>query len=256
MWEERHGFPAPIRVGAGHRRYEESAVSAVREVLRLREQGLSLAAAADRVRSAETALPPSIFAGLRERRPELIPTLMAKGALLALTHAVEDEYCAQGASGLLIGSFQHARFYRQSHRRWRELARTSELAVALADFPRLRKPPGEPAEVPLPPEHPLSREWTLLVSSPAGQCVVSGWERPATRRAADQARCFEVLWSFDPEVVHAAILIASELIASASPRRPIKLPTASLEPPPQSPRDLRVAGALSQRAVAYLAARP
>jgi MerR family transcriptional regulator, light-induced transcriptional regulator len=225
-------------------------------VLRLREQGLSLAAATTRVRSAETAPPPSIFAALREQRPELAATRLTKPALLALTRAVEDEYCARGATGLLVGSFQEERFYRQSRRRWRELARTSGMAVALADFPRLRKPPGEPAEVPLPRDHPLSREWTLLIRSPAVQCVLAGWERPASHTVSDRARRFEVIWSFDPEVVHTATVIVDDLLAGVSPRRPIKLPSSELEPPAPSPPELRAAAALAHRTVAYLAAQP
>jgi MerR family transcriptional regulator, light-induced transcriptional regulator len=255
MWEERHGFPVPARSGSGHRRYRESAVSAVREVLRLREQGLSLAAATSRVRSAEKAPPRSIFAALRERRPELAPTRLTKPALLALTRALEDEYCAHGASGLLIGSFQERRFYRQSSRRWRAMARTSEMAVALADFSRLRKPPGEPAEVPVSHEHPLSREWSLLISSATTQCVLAGWELPASRREPETDRCFEALWSFDPEVVHTATLVADELIAAVSPRQPLRLPAPRLEPPPPSSPELRAGAALSHRAIAYLAAQ-
>jgi predicted DNA-binding transcriptional regulator AlpA len=42
MWESRHGFPAPARLPGGHRRYSERDVDAVLEVLRLRQQGLSL----------------------------------------------------------------------------------------------------------------------------------------------------------------------------------------------------------------------
>ena len=45
-------------------------------------------------------------------------------------------WCARASAGVLIGSFQTERFYRQSERRWRELARTASIAVALADFSR------------------------------------------------------------------------------------------------------------------------
>ena len=42
------------------------------------------------------------------------------------------------ARPLLIAAFQCERFYRAYERRWRELARTAELAIALADFERPR----------------------------------------------------------------------------------------------------------------------
>ena len=51
MWESRHGFPAPARLPGGHRRYSERDVALVREVLHLREQGLSLTAAIERAQT-------------------------------------------------------------------------------------------------------------------------------------------------------------------------------------------------------------
>src|SRR5262249_24730990 len=160
MWEARHGFPVPSRAGTGHRRYHPQTVAAVNRVLRLREQGLSLAAAIARAVAADRVAPRSIFAVLRERWPELAPSRLAKDALLALSHAIEDEYLAQGAGGWVIGSFQRERFYRQSELRWCELARVSEFAVALADFGSFAAPGGAPVEVPVIRDHSLAREWT------------------------------------------------------------------------------------------------
>ena len=74
--------------------------------------------------------------------PRSQPTVLPKPAVLALSRAIEDEYCARAAGGVLIGSFQRERFYRRAERRWRELARTADLAVALADFSALGGPRG------------------------------------------------------------------------------------------------------------------
>ena len=62
--------------------------------------------------------------------------MLRKRVLLALSRAIEDESCAQAERPLLFGSFQRERFYRQSQRRWRDFARTAELAVVFADFER------------------------------------------------------------------------------------------------------------------------
>ena len=83
-----------------------------------------------------------MFAGLRRRRPDLVPYLLAKRTLIALSHAIEDESCARADHGLIMGAFQRERFYRQAEPRWRELARTADAAVALADFPELRERRG------------------------------------------------------------------------------------------------------------------
>src|SRR5438105_6120971 len=73
MWERRHAFPAPARLPGRHRRYSERDLELVREVLRLRTQGLSLAAAIERSRRALVLPPASVFAGLRRLHPEVQP---------------------------------------------------------------------------------------------------------------------------------------------------------------------------------------
>jgi MerR family transcriptional regulator, light-induced transcriptional regulator len=122
MWERQYGFPAPERLDSGHRRYHEGDVERVLRVLRERAGGMSLAAAIARVRDAGDGAEQSIFAGLRRLRPELQPVVMRKRVLLALSHALEDESCAQAERPLLFGAFQRERFYRQSQRRWRNFA--------------------------------------------------------------------------------------------------------------------------------------
>lgn len=253
MWEARHGFPEPVRGPSGRRRYRERDAERVRDVLRLRGQGLSLPAAIERSRAAESA-PASIFAGLRQRRPDLAPRVIPKRALLRLTWAIEDEYCARASTGVLIASFQRARFYRLSEPRWRELARTAELAVALADFKRLRQPRGGPVEVPVPREEPLAREWTLIVDAPGAQACLAGWERPATRELPDAERRFEVLWSFEPTVVQAAAAIAAEQIRALAPALADRLPGERDEPIAADPPELRFAAGLANRVVGYLGA--
>jgi DNA-binding transcriptional MerR regulator len=114
MWERRHGFPAPERLPSGHRRYRATDAELVLQVLRERAAGLSLPAAIARAREAGDGAEPSVFAGLRRRRPELQPIRLRKPLMLALTRAIEDESCARAERALLFGAFQRERFYRQS----------------------------------------------------------------------------------------------------------------------------------------------
>ena len=90
-------------------------------------------------------------AGPSSRRSSL-----RKPLLLALSRAIEDESCARAERALLFGSFQRERFYRQSEHRWRELARTAELAVVFADFARPRRPARGPIELPIDSAAPLT----------------------------------------------------------------------------------------------------
>jgi DICT domain-containing protein len=252
MWEVRYGFPDPAGGESGQRRYDSRTADLVREVVRLREQGLSLPAAIAGVRAANETAPASVFAGLRERRPELAPVVLTKSALLVLTRAIEDEYCAQASAGALFASFQRARFYRQVQRRWRELARTAGLAVAMADFDRVRTPQRSPAEVPVPRRHPLSREWTVVVDAPGARACVSAWERPSAVDLPDELRPFEVLWSAEPEIVVAAAATACHLIATFAPELACELPDYATGPLVATSAELRFASALTRRIVGYL----
>jgi len=217
MWENRHGFPEPSRLPSGHRRYADADVERVRQVMGLREQGLSLPAAIERVRARRAPAAVSLFAGLRRRRPDVAPTVLPKPAVLALSHAIEDEYCAHAAGGVLLGAFQRERFYRRAERRWRELARTADLAVALADFPGAAAPVDGPVEVPVGPRHALSREWAVLISAEGVRACLAAWEQPRDAPIPDAQRRFEVLWSFEPSVVADAMAVAAELLVSIDP---------------------------------------
>src|ERR1700761_3824292 len=87
-WERRFGFPAPRREPSGHRRYSRGDIERIRSVVREPTRGLSLAVAIDRV-TAEPSGPPSLFAPLRERRPDLLPVSLRKPQMIALTRAGE-----------------------------------------------------------------------------------------------------------------------------------------------------------------------
>ncbi|MGZ4177372.1 MAG: DICT sensory domain-containing protein [Solirubrobacteraceae bacterium] len=252
MWETRHGFPDPFRLPGGHRRYAAGDVEQVREVLRLRDLGLSLPAAIDRVRARTRAPAGSVFAGLRRRRPEVAPTVLLKPAVLALSRAIEDEYCARAADGLLLGSFQRERFYRHAERRWRELARTAGLAVALADFPRRADPADAPAEVPIDRHHALSREWAVVVNADELTACLAAWEQPSDDEVPDAQRRFEVLWSFDAAVVADAVSIAAELLAPIDADLAARLQPARDHSGPDPEPALRCGGALAQRMIGYL----
>jgi DICT domain-containing protein len=249
MWEHRHGFPAPERLASGHRRYRDADVELVAQVLRERAAGLSLGAAIDRVRGSVEQPEPSIFAGLRRRRPDLQPIVLRKRVLLALSRAIEDESCAQAERPLLFGAFQRERFYRQSQRRWRELSRTAELAVVFADFERVRLPARGPVEVPIDRADPLTREWAVVCAAPGHAACLAGLELPESATHSDRARDFEVIWSVEPGVVRAATQVCLGLARRSSPDVADRLPDEAALPPsgPPSDQQLRLATAITAR---------
>ena len=249
-WEDRYGFPRPRRLAGGHRRYRESDIAQIGEVLRLRASGMSLQAAIGQAAARAADAEPSVFAGLRRRHPALVPQELRKATLLALTRAIEDECCARAEQAVLFAGFQQQRFYRQSQERWQELARTARVVVVFADF-ATSAAGVSPVQVRLPPDAPLRREWFLVCAARDYPAFVSGWEFPGQKDTPDAARRFEVLWSVDPAAVRDAAVICARLARSLFPglgHLEDELPSGS---PPAS-ADLHRAMGLLTRMTGYL----
>jgi DICT domain-containing protein len=254
-WEVRYGFPRPERSPSGHRRYSERDVEMILRVVRERQAGLSLEAAIERVRRADGAPMPSIFAGLRRLRPDLTVQLLTKRSMLAISHAIEDECCAQAERPVLVAGFQAERYYRGAEARWRDLARTAAGAVVFADFPASRTPPGAAAEVALGVDAPLRREWAIVCDAPGAAAALSGWERPGQEGVAQAHRRFEAVWTAEPAVVRQATQLG---LGQAQRQMPevgaLRDALADEAPAPDPMATIRRATALTNRIVAYLEA--
>ena len=248
MWEARYGFPAPDRLASGHRRYSPGDCEAIARVLEERERGLSLPAAIERARAAPAGPEPSLFAALRAARPALAPHVMPKRALIALSHAIEDEWLARAERSRLFASFQRERFYRASEPRWREMARTADLTVAFADFARPRVRQGGVCELPLPDDAPLRREWAIVCEGERLSVALTAWELASQPPADDLERRFETIWTVEPEPVRHVANAAAALAARIEPN----LPALGDRPPPPTP-DLPSVMALMSRCMAYIA---
>ncbi len=254
-WESRYGFPRPARPAGGHRRYAETDVAAVLEVLRHRDAGLALASAVRRATTAPFASK-SIYAELRRRHAELAPQELSKTDLLAISRAIEDECCARAQEPMLFGGFQRETYLRQSQARWHELARTARVAVVFADLATSTPHrPGDPIEVALPHEAPLNREWVVVCDAPDLPACMAAVERPGQEGSLASRRRFEAVWTVDPRAVRHASRVAAALADAYRPGwRTMDLALLDDEPPPASP-DLRRAADLLNRMMGYLAAR-
>jgi len=255
-WEARYGFPQPARLAGGHRRYAEQDVAAVEEVLRHRRSGLGLEAAVRRALSEATPETMSLFAELRRRHPDLEPQLLSKKALVAISHAIEDESCARAERPLLFGGFQCGRFLRESYARWVELARTARAAVVFAHFAdTVPARAGLPVEVAIPSDAPLKREWFVVCDAVDHPACMVAFERPGQDDERDCDRRFEAIWSADPQVVRDAARICAAFadtyrpgwqIGKAASRQGLE------EQVPAASADLRRATDLLNRTMAYL----
>ncbi|MGD0699716.1 MAG: DICT sensory domain-containing protein [Trebonia sp.] len=250
-WEGRYGFPRPQRLEGGHRRYDPGDVALVQEVLRQRAAGMSLEAAIGRATSRSVEAEPSVFAGLRRRQPDLLPQVVRKRTLLALTRAMEDEYCARAEEAVLFASFQRERYYRHSRERWNELARTASVAVVFADFTEPSASDAALLEVPVPAGAPLRREWTLVCEARDYPACLSAWEFPGQDGTAEADRRFEVLWTLSPRAVRDAAIICAQLAELFSPGLRL-MDRLSSDPPPPASTDLQQATGLLNRMISYL----
>ncbi|MEA2475265.1 MAG: MerR family transcriptional regulator, light-induced transcriptional regulator [Thermoleophilaceae bacterium] len=252
MWEQRFGFPDPARLESGHRRYSDEDVEQVRRVARDRAAGLSIPAAIERARSAVAEVEPSIYAGLRRRRPDLIPYLLPKRTLIALSHAIEDECAARAERPVLFGSFQRPLFYRHAQARWRELSRTAATAIVFAEFDKRRDPKGGPHEIPIAHEDPLLREWGLVCDAPDYTAFLAAWERPGQDGVPDSERVFETIWSVEPELVREAARVAAGIAEQTAPDLIAAVRERMSDTPPPSAEEFRLVGSLTNRMVAYV----
>jgi DICT domain-containing protein/predicted DNA-binding transcriptional regulator AlpA len=252
-WEERFGFPQPARLAGGHRRYDDRDVEHILRVLAERARGQSLPAAIRTVLEGESAEGDlSIFAGLRRLRPDLPVHVLSRRAMLAVSHAIEDESRAQGQRLVLVAAFQREAVYRRAQTRWLDLARTARFAVVFADFAASRRPDEGPDEVALPRASPLRREWAVICAAPEFGACLSGWERPRRPAEAPGERLFEATWSVEPKVVHLAASLGLHLARQHAPEL-----YSTLEPLPDIPPEwassfAQSATALTNRIVAYL----
>ncbi|SFB44796.1 MerR HTH family regulatory protein [Nocardioides alpinus] len=218
-WDTRFGFPAGMRSDTGHRRFTDADVDLVRQVLEVRATGLPLQMAIDAVRERQQHEPSeSVHAALARDFPHLAVQRLGRRALVAVSHAVEDESMARAERPVVIGTFQEGHRYTGSRHRWDELARTSSWAAVVADFDDALPADvsANPARCQLPEGSPMRREWTVVSISTARAAVVSAWEVPS--RPGEDAVFESVISTHRPVVVAAAkVLVDVARAAGATP---------------------------------------
>lgn len=212
MWEQRYGFPAPQRTASGYRLYDDQDVEAIRTVIAMRRRGLSIPAAIQRARDEPTVTPeshPSIYGAVTAVDASAYPRVLHRSTLAAMSHAIEDEFLARGANGLVVGAFQRERFYAQVSHRYEQVALRSDATVVFADFPEVSEHEGRPTHIPIATTDVLGNEWAVVVDAPGYAACLLAWERP--NRAAGGERMFEAVLSLDPRAVRRAVRVASAL---------------------------------------------
>ncbi len=254
MWEQRHGFPTPERLASGHRRYSEGDVQAVLEVVRRRDAGvrLDVAIAESRV-AAERAPAPalSVYADLRRLHPHLATYQLRKSTLLALSWAIEDEFCAKADRAHLFGSFQKGTYYAPARERWTELARVAGSAFVFADFDEPRAG-SRPVEVALPEDAPMRREWLVVCDSLDLPAALTAFELPGQSGVPDRERLFESMWTVEPAAVRDAARTCARIAADVVPADAAPVLYDLADRPAPGVADLASVTSMFNRVVAYV----
>ena len=222
IWEQRHGFPEPLRRASGHRRYAQAEVDTVRNVIAQRDAGVRLDVAISRAidQAKRTARPgsPSVYADIRRRHPSVPAHRLHKSTLLAMSWAIEDEFCATAQRAHVFGAFQDPRNYYASAPRWEEIARISHSAFVYATFDDdevAAAPAHGPAFVPLTTEAPMRREWAVVLDGDRLAVVLTAWELPGQYDVPDAERLFEAVWTMEPSVVRDAARVCLQVAQNA-----------------------------------------
>ena len=252
-WEQRHGFPVPARLGSGHRRYAESTVDDVLAVLRRREAGVRLdVAIAEATRTVGRAPEdPSVFATLRKNHPHLVTHRLKKATLLALSWAIEDEFCARADRAHIFGAFQETGYWAQASDRWAELARVSRSAFVFADFDA-PSVDHRPVLVPLADDAPMRREWAVVCDSVDLPVALTAWEVPLQRKVRDRDRIFETMWTVEPRAVRDAARVCAQVAGGAAPEQAAPVLYDLAAQPASGHADLGSVTAMFNRVVGYV----
>jgi len=162
----------------------------------------------------------SLFAALRERRPDVVPLHASKATLVATSHLVEDLVRRSPGPNVLLSGFQHGRHWAVERDRYLELAGAAEV---IAVFAGEEPPPEWDTEhvgVRLRGGDALAQEWFVLALGPEVAVTLCGLDAvpPRAGDPADEAdRLFETIWSFSPEVARSAAEVVLDAVAESAP---------------------------------------
>jgi len=245
-WEQRYGFPVPMRNHGGHRRYSEVDIDRIRDVRRARDDGRSLERAIELVVRPEPT-DRSLFAGIRRLRPDLRAQDLSRPAMLALSHAIEDECAARTSRPVLLAAFQDDAAYGRSAARWHELARTSARTVVLVGSERPRVEHENLLKVGVSRSSPVRREWAVVCDAPELTACLVGWERLGVAGAGGPP--FEAVWTVDPQVVREVARLGFVLAEADEPEE-----WSGIAPAPGPDATAEWAVAIANRTIAAFAA--
>ncbi len=188
------------------------------------------------------------------KRPHLTSYRLSKATLIALSWAIEDQFCTPAESPLLFGAFQRPKFYRPAHRRWQHLAATAAHAMVFAEFDDQpgEQPAGGPVRIRLTADSALAQEWVIVCDSRDLPVVLAAWEIPGQTMVAERDRMFQAVWTMEPEAVRLSSRICAQVAADSGIEEAAPVLYAVADNPPPAVIGPAEASELFSRVIAYL----
>ena len=168
------------------------------------------------------AVEDSLFARLREVRPDLPVMQASKATLVASSHLIETLVEQHAERCVLVSGFQHGRHWAAERDRYLDLAGANDVIAVFAG----REPLGADVDhvgLRLGTGDPLAQEWFVLAMGPGLAITLCGLDGDAHRRTGDPLhesdRLFEVVWSVQPAVAEAAGQAVVDAVRRSAPEQ-------------------------------------
>ncbi len=167
----------------------------------------------------ETTPALSLFSLVQQQLdPDLSVIRCTKATLLHLSHTLEDLVLSRSIPALLFAGLQEYSHWRQERERYYTLAQAAQQIYVFAGAPLPLENEADFIQVTLDPSDPLCQEWFLVILSEPFALVLCGQEIQV-EATNDATRQFDVIWSFEPDLVNQVLDLLEKVITAYQPEQ-------------------------------------
>lgn len=181
-----------------------------------------------------SALPVSLFNLMQQKLDPSLPVVRCtKTTLVHVSQTLEDLILSRRIPAMIFSGFQGSTHGWEEIDRYWELAQGVQYVSIFAGAPLPPESNAASLHISLSSDDPLRQEWFLAILSEAFSVVLSGQECQIDipNEASQQ---FDMLWSFEPQVVNSAFDLLAEVVAAYRPDRLPELQAARAQHAPNS----------------------
>lgn len=160
----------------------------------------------------------SLFQLLHQRLEQRLPTVRCtRTTLLHLSNTLEELIRSHRIPAFLFTGFQTPQTARQEIDRYQTLAQVVQQIFIFAESAEPEPAPNL-LYIPIGNLGPLSQEWFVLILAESFSVILCGHEHQISE-APKMIGQFDILWSFEPEIINSALDSLAEVIGLHSPEQ-------------------------------------